>query len=118
MQKEFTGDKVEECATKLKTRKAAGANEKVNGFLKYGGEGMITMMVMMNDWIWENEYTPKRWREGVVVNRFKKGDKADPGNYRGITLPSTVGKTFCKILNDSGNNARKSRRNQRGASRF
>ena len=43
---------------------------------------------------------PKRGREGVVVNLFKKGDKADPGNYREITLISTVGKTFCKILND------------------
>ena len=78
---------------------------------------MITMMVMMYNWIWENEYTPKRSREGVVVNLFKKGDKADPGNYRGITLLSTVGKTFCKILNDSGNNARKRRKKQRGASR-
>ena len=29
-----------------------------------------------------------------------QGDKADPGNYRGITLLSTVGKIFCKILND------------------
>ena len=48
---------------------------------------MITMMAMMyNNWIWENEYTLKRWREGVVVMLFKKGDKADPGNYRGITL--------------------------------
>ena len=38
--------------------------------------------------------------KGVVVNLFKKGDKTVPGNYRGITLLSTVGKTFCKILND------------------
>ena len=34
------------------------------------------------------------------MNLLKKGDKADPGNYRGITLLSTVGKTFCQILND------------------
>ena len=61
---------------------------------------MLTMMVELYNWIWKNEYAPKRWREGVVVNLFKKGDKADPGNYRGITLLSTVGKTFCKILND------------------
>ena len=62
---------------------------------------MITMMVMLYNWMWKNEYTPKRWREGVVVNLFKKGDKADPGNYRGLTtLLSTVGKTFCDILND------------------
>ena len=58
------------------------------------------MMVMLHNWIWENEYTPKRCREGVVVNLFKKGDKADLGNYRGITLLSTIGKTFCKSLND------------------
>ena len=48
----------------------------VNEFLRYGGEGMVTM-------IWKNEYKPKRSREGVVGNLFKKGDKADPGNYRG-----------------------------------
>ena len=61
---------------------------------------MITRMVMLYNWIWKNEYAPRRWREVVVVNSFKKGDKADPGNYRGMTLLSAVGKTFCTILND------------------
>ena len=99
-EREFTSDEVKECVAKLKNRKAAGADEIVNEFLKYGGEGVITMMVDLYNWIWRNEYTPKRWREGVVVNLFKKGDKAEPGNYRGITLLSTVGKIFCRILND------------------
>ena len=36
------------------------------------------------NWIWKNEYASKRWREGVIVNLFKKGDEADPGNCRGI----------------------------------
>ena len=33
-----------------------------------------------------------KWREGLIVSLFKKGDKEDPGNYRGITLLSVVGK--------------------------
>ena len=61
---------------------------------------MLTMMIILCNWIWKNEYALKRWREGVVGNFFKKEDEADPGNYPGITLLSTVGKTFCKILND------------------
>ena len=64
---------------------------------------MIPMMVLLYNWIRENEYTPKRWRQGVVVNLFKKGDKADKensqdkadqGNFSGMTLLRTVGKTF------------------------
>ena len=31
-------------------------------------------------------YVPPKWREGLIVNLFKKGDREDPGNYRGITL--------------------------------
>ena len=36
----------------------------------------------------------------MLVNLFKKGDKEDPGNYRGITLLSVVGRVFCKIFNN------------------
>ena len=43
---------------------------------------------------------PRQWRDGLIVNIFKKGDREDPGNYRGITLLSVVGKVFCKILNN------------------
>ena len=100
LQGEFTREEVKKCAANLKNRKAAGADQIVDGFMKYGGEGMLTTMVMLYNWILKNEYAPRRWREGLVVNLFKKGDQADRGNYRGITLVSTVGKTFSKILND------------------
>ncbi|CAB1096931.1 unnamed protein product [Ectocarpus sp. CCAP 1310/34] len=100
LEKVFTEDEVEACVEKLKYHKAAVADGIVNEFMKFGGKGMIQLMVLLYNWVWKNEYTPSRWREGVVVNLFKKGDKTVPGNYRGITLLNTVGKVFCKLLND------------------
>lgn len=35
----------------------------------------------------------------MVVNLFRKIDRATPKNCRGIALLSTVGKAFFKILN-------------------
>ena len=37
---------------------------------------------------------------GLLSICLKKGDREQPGNYRGITLLSVVGKVFCKILNN------------------
>ena len=47
--------------------------------------------------IWRDEFVPPQWREGLIVNLFKKGDKEDPGKYRGITLLSVVGKVVLNI---------------------
>ena len=63
---------------------------------------MRTMMAMLYNWIWKIGYAPKKWREGVVVNLFKKRHNAGPGNNGRIALLNAVrGETFCKILNDN-----------------
>ncbi|CAN0047773.1 unnamed protein product [Sphacelaria rigidula] len=54
-----TRDEVKEGVTEFKNRKAAGGHEIVQEFLECGREGMVTMMVMLFNWIWENEYTRK-----------------------------------------------------------
>ena len=61
----------------------------VGELLKYGGSGMIHKLFEV---VWSEELVPPKWREGLIVNLFKKGDKDDPGNYRGI------GKVICKIV--------------------
>ena len=50
----------------------------------YGREGMLTMIDILYNRIRKNEFASKRWREGVL-HLFKKGDNADPGNYRRIS---------------------------------
>ena len=61
---------------------------------------MVCLLEQLFSVICHEELVPRQWREGLIVNLFKKGDKEDPGNYRGITLLSVVGKVFCKIQNN------------------
>ena len=61
---------------------------------------MVDLIEQLFSVIWQEEIVPRQWRDGFIVNIFKKGDRKDPGNYRGITLLGVVGKVFCKILNN------------------
>ena len=61
---------------------------------------MVCLLEQLFSVVWHEETVPRQWREGLIVNLFKKGDREDPGNYRGITLLSVVGKVFCKVLNN------------------
>ena len=51
--REFTKEEAKESVAKLTNRKAAGVDEIVSEFVKYGGEGMFSMMVMLYNWIWK-----------------------------------------------------------------
>ena len=51
---------------------------------------MVYLLEQLFSVIWREETVPKQWREGLIVNLFTKGDREDPGNYRGITLLSVV----------------------------
>ena len=59
---------------------------------------MVLLLEKLFSIIWREEVVPRQWREGLIVNLFKKGDREQPGNYRGITLLSVV---VCKILKDA-----------------
>ena len=43
---------------------------------------------------------PENWCNGTIIHVFKKGDKNDVNNYRGITLMSHLSKLFTPILNN------------------
>ena len=100
LDREIDSAEISRCLRKLKNNKTGGSDGLVGELLKYGGSGMVDLLQQLFSVIWREEIVPPQWREGLIVNLFKKGDKEDPGNYRGITLLSVVGKVFCKIIND------------------
>jgi hypothetical protein len=48
--------------------------------------------------IWNKEELPEEWRASIIIPIFKKGDKTDCNNYRGISLLPTTYKILSSIL--------------------
>jgi len=48
--------------------------------------------------IWNKEELPEEWKESIIVPIYKKGDKTDCSNYRGISLLRTMYKILSIIL--------------------
>jgi hypothetical protein len=48
--------------------------------------------------IWNKEELPEQWKEPIIAPIYKKGDKTDCSNYRGISLKPTTYKILSNIL--------------------
>ena len=84
----------------IKNNKSAGSDGIVGELIKYGGKPMCEMLLTLFNLVWDGECAPSYWREGLIVSLFKKGDREDPGNYRGITLLNVVGKLYSRVINN------------------
>ena len=80
------------------------ADEKAPGFdcmgeeLKAAGETGIDILHKLCLKIWTEEIFPDDWGRAIITPIFKKKDKLNCGNYRGISLLSHAGKVLALIL--------------------
>lgn len=87
-----------EAIKKLKNGKAPGSDKVTAEMLKnLEGPGLLTLLNICNR-AWDEEQIPTDWETGLIVPIFKKGDKKDCNNYRGITLLSTGMKLYEQII--------------------
>ncbi|XP_018405647.1 PREDICTED: golgin subfamily A member 6-like protein 6 [Cyphomyrmex costatus] len=82
-----------------KKGKAAGLDGIRNEAWIEGGEKVRKKLWEVIKRVWDGEGFPIKWRVGVVVPIWKRGDKKETGNYRGVTLTSTGYKVYANILN-------------------
>ena len=66
--------------------------------LAYGGPTLKTYFFKLFTTFWTTESLPADLVNPNLTVLFKKGDQAECGNYRGISLLSTVGKLLAEIL--------------------
>ena len=77
LDREIDSTEISRCLGKLKNNKTGGSDGLVGELLKYGGSGMVDLLQQFSV-ICREEIVPPQWREGLIVNLFKKGDKEDP----------------------------------------
>ena len=69
-------------------------------FFIHGNSELLTYLHSLFNNILDLEYFPESWSEGLIVPLHKKGPLDNVNNFRGITLLSTLGKLFTRILNN------------------
>ena len=84
---------------KLKNNKASGIDGIPAEFYKYASEKLISPFCSVFNYVFESGEYPTQWSEGLIKALHKKGDKANPDNYRKITINVVMGKIFDSILN-------------------
>ncbi|XP_072765165.1 uncharacterized protein [Anoplolepis gracilipes] len=93
-------DRLEMAIHKLKNRKAPGPDSIGNELLKYGGGALTKELHSFFNKILTHKEVPQEWRESITIPIFKKGEKTNPKNCRGISLLSTTAKLMIKIISD------------------
>ena len=84
----------------LKTNRSGGPDCLINEMFTVGKNALMNVFYTLFNKIFENAYFPKRWAEGFVIPLHKKGSINNVDNYRGITLLSSLGKLFTRIIDN------------------
>ena len=91
-------DEVQAAIRALKPGKAASIDQIRPELLKSLSRHGILWLTRACCVVWREGRVPVDWQAGTVVPVFKKGDRRECPNYRGITLLSLPGKAYSRVL--------------------
>lgn len=84
----------------MKNYKSPGENGLVAELYKLGGETLQEQLHFIIKEVWNTETMPKRWSEALLCPIYKKGDRTECKNYRGIALLDVAYKIFAICVRD------------------
>ena len=82
----------------MKPGKAPGPDNIPLELITHGGPELKNRLLNLILKIWETKTVPTDFRDANIVTIFKKGDRENCGNYRGISLLCIASKIFARIL--------------------
>ena len=84
----------------LKTNKSGGPDKLINEMFIHSKNVLVPTLCNLFNKLFEIGKFPDDWFEGYVIPLHKKGNANEVENYRGITLLSTLGKLFTRVINN------------------
>lgn len=66
--------------------------------LKYKGYLFITDITNLIRMCKNQNKIHSEWKKAYIAPIYKKGNRKDPNNYRGLTVNCTVSRSFAKII--------------------
>jgi Reverse transcriptase (RNA-dependent DNA polymerase)/Endonuclease-reverse transcriptase len=90
---------VKKAVEHMQNHKAPGCDGLPAEVFKNGGDALQTWMKRIFNAAWKQGRIPEDWGKAIICPIYKrKGDKADCGNYRGISLLPHITKIYERIL--------------------
>jgi hypothetical protein len=95
----ITSDELAKALKLMKNGKCPGEDNMNSELYKYAPkEFKLRLLKFLNN-IYTKNSIPNEWRNASVIPIFKRGDRRDPKNYRGISILNACYNIYSKILN-------------------
>ena len=75
----------------------------LNEFIKYSKFKISAAYTTLFNIVFSSGIVLDEWAKGIISFYKSMGDKANPDNYRGITILGCFGKLFTAVLNNRSN---------------
>ena len=93
-------DEIQEIVRNLKRMKTPGTDNINAELLQAAGPQMTQKIQDLVLNILRFERTPNEWNKSIICPIYKKGEKSECSNYRGISLLNTAYKILATVINN------------------
>ena len=95
-----TKSEIAKAIAQVKANKSPGVDCISNSMIKNSTSPILSCFSKLFNACLNYGIYHEKWAEGYIMPLHKGNDIYDPGNYRGLTITSAIGKLFNRVLNE------------------